>query len=305
MGKPKKEFGLGRGLSSLISTKYNISEETEYSLNNSSVLIDNFFQEIEISKIRFNPLQPRKEFDEKQLEELASSIKENGIIQPITVRKTDLGYQIISGERRTRAAIKVGLKTVPAYIIKVEEDFKLLELALIENLQREDLNPIDLANAYKKLIEEFNYTQEELAQKIGKDRSTVTNILRLLKLPFNIQDSLKKEEISLGHAKLLLSIENQDLQEKIWKKILTQKLSVRQTENIVNQLKHKNQIASDYKKSVQKDENIEDITKKLVQILGTKVSIVHRNHKGKIIIQFFNDEDFQRIIETILSRSPL
>lgn len=300
MGKSKKEFGLGRGLSSLLPTNFDISGEKQISSEDSSVNLTNFpFEEIEISKISFNPLQPRKEFDANQLEELAHSIKENGVIQPITVRKIDSGYQIISGERRTRAALKAGLTKIPAYIIKVEEDHSLLELSIIENIQREDLNPIDLANAYKKLIEDYHYTQEKLARKVGKERSTLSNILRLLKLPINIQDSIKKEEISLGHAKVLLSIEDYDTLQKVWKKVIKENLSVRQTEHLVNSMKLRK---SPVPHKINKDANLSAIEKELIQILGTNVSIQHKDKKGKIIIEFYNNEDFQRIIEIILSR---
>lgn len=300
MGKSKKEFGLGRGLGSLLPTNFDISGENQILSEDFSVNSTDFpFEEIEISKISFNPLQPRKEFDTNQLEELAQSIKENGVIQPITVRKIDSGYQIISGERRTRAALKAGLTKIPAYVIKIEEDHRLLKLALIENIQREDLNPIDLANAYKKLIEDYNYTQEELAKEVGKERPTLSNTLRLLKLPINIQYSIKKEEISLGHAKVLLSIENYDTLQKVWKKVIKENLSVRQTEHLVNLLKFKKTTITH--KTTKKDENLIAIEKELIQILGTNVSIQHKDKKGKIIIEFYNNEDFQRIIDIILS----
>lgn len=300
MGKSKKEFGLGRGLGSLLPTNFNFPRQNQILSEDYSVNSTSFpFEEIEISKISFNPLQPRKDFDVNQLEELARSIKENGVIQPITVRKIDSGYQIISGERRTRAAIKAGLTKIPAYIIKIEEDHRLLELALIENIQREDLNPIDLANAYKKLIEDYNYTQEELAKKVGKERSTLSNILRLIKLPISIQDSIKREEISLGHAKVLLSIEDYYTLQKVWKKVIKENLSVRQTEHLVNSLKLRKSAVSN--RTTHKDENLLAIEKELVQILGTNVSIQHKDKKGQIIIEFYNNEDFQRIIEIILS----
>lgn len=300
MGKSKKEFGLGRGLSSLIPTNIDENDDGRRTTEKTTLLSKDLpFDEIDISKISFNPLQPRKEFDENQLEELTNSIKENGVIQPITVRKTDFGFQLISGERRTRAALKAGLKTIPAFIINVEGDNRVLELALIENIQREDINPIDLANAFKKLIEEFNYTQEELARKIGKDRSTITNILRLLKLPLQVQDSLKKDEITLGHAKVLLAISSPEELIRIWQKVVKEKLSVRQTESIINSFKNK-KLLNTYKKTT-KDENVLAIEKELVQTLGTNVTIVHKDTKGKIIIEFYNNEDFQRIIELILT----
>ncbi|MFN3307353.1 MAG: ParB/RepB/Spo0J family partition protein, partial [Candidatus Kapaibacteriota bacterium] len=221
MAEKKKQFGLGKGLSSLIPGSILSSEER----TQVSEYLSEIFKEVEISQIRFNPYQPRKDFAEQNIEELAESIKINGVIQPITLRKIDDGYQLISGERRIRAAIKAGLSKIPAFIIKVDEDYKMLEIALIENIQREDLNPIDLANGLKKLSEEFNLTQEEIAKRVGKDRSTITNLIRLLKLPIPVQDSLRKGEISIGHAKVLLSLADDDSIKQVWKKIIKDNLS--------------------------------------------------------------------------------
>ena len=176
--------------------------------------------DIRVASISPNPYQPRLEFDETALNELKQSISEKGIIQPITVRKHGTGYQLISGERRLRAVSALNLETIPAYVIEIENEDELLELALIENIQRENLNAVDIAKGYQQLINRCELTQEQVAQKVGKDRSTVTNFLRLLKLPEQIQESLRSSEIDMGHARALLSIDDSALQLEIWKKIL-------------------------------------------------------------------------------------
>lgn len=296
MSKNRTQFGLGKGLSSLIPSQVNITSEGI----SFKETLSNIFAEIDIEKISFNPFQPRKEWNDASLEELSQSIKENGLIQPITVRATDFGFQLITGERRTRAALKAGLKKIPAYIIRFDDDYKLLELAIIENVQREDLNPIDLANGYKKLVEECNLTQEEISKRVGKDRSTITNLLRLLKLPIAIQDSLKKDEISLGHAKALLSLPDSTAIKQVWEKIKTEKLSVRQTEQIVSNWKLKRTIDSKKKfKTIQNDENLIAIRDELMRLLGTKVIIEQHNNKGRLIIEFYSQQEFERLVETI------
>lgn len=296
MSEKKKQFGLGKGLSSLIPGGILSSDERsqipEY--------LSEIFKEVDISQIRFNPYQPRKEFEEKNIEELAESIKINGVIQPITLRKIDNGYQLISGERRIRAAIKAGLTKIPAFIIKVDEDYKMLEIALIENIQREDLNPIDLANGLKKLSEEFNLTQEEIAKRVGKDRSTITNLIRLLKLPIPVQDSLRKGEISIGHAKVLLSLANDEAIKLMWKKIIKENLSVRETEKIISQLLQKSKTIDRETKIQRQDTHIVYLEKEISKVLGTKVKIQRRNDRGKIIIDYYSIEELDRIIEQLL-----
>lgn len=296
MVEKKKNFGLGKGLGSLIPENV-LSEEERTKLQSH---LNEIFREVEISQIQFNPYQPRQNFEDKNLEELAESIKINGVIQPITLRKVENGYQLISGERRIRAALKAGLTKVPAFIINVDEDYRLLEIALIENIQREDLNPIDLANGLKKLSEEFHLTQEEIAKRVGKDRSTITNLIRLLKLPISVQDSLRKGEISIGHAKVLLSLNDDETIKQVWKKIISEKLSVRETEKIVAKLLEK---ATSKKETLSKNpkqtSNISYFEKEISRILGTKVKIKDNNNKGKIIIEYYNLDDFQRIIESL------
>lgn len=296
MIEKKKNFGLGKGLGSLIPEGV-LSEEEKTKLQTH---LNEIFQEVEISKIQFNPYQPRKSFEDKNLDELAESIKANGVIQPITLRKVGNEYQLISGERRIRAALKAGLTKVPAFIINVDEDFRLLEIAIIENIQREDLNPIELANGLKKLSEEFHLTQEEIAKRVGKDRSTITNLIRLLKLPISVQDSLRKGEITTGHAKVLLSLNDDEIIKQVWKKIIEEKLSVRETEKVVAKILEKlNQKKEPITKSVKQESNISHFEKEISRILGTKVKIKDNNNKGKIIIEYYNLDDFQRIIENL------
>jgi ParB family chromosome partitioning protein len=295
MKEKKQQFGLGKGLSSLIQTNLETLEQTD----EKAKLLAQIFQEVEISKIQFNPYQPRRNFDDKNIEELAESIKINGVIQPITLRKTETGFQLVSGERRIRAALKVGLTKIPAFIISVDEDYKMLEMALIENIQREDLNPIDLANGFKKLAEEFHFTQEEIAHRVGKDRSTITNIIRLLKLPIVVQDSLRKGEISIGHAKVLLSLDNDELIKQAWKKIIENNLSVRQTEKLITSLLS-NKPKETKPKKITVDSNLRYFEQEISKTIGTKVKIEDRNKKGKIIIEYYGREDFERIVNRLL-----
>jgi|YNPBryulayer2012_1023412.scaffolds.fasta_scaffold00029_20 ParB family chromosome partitioning protein len=295
MKEKKQQFGLGKGLSSLIQTNLETLEQTD----EKAKLLAQIFQEVEISKIQFNPYQPRRNFDDKNIEELAESIKINGVIQPITLRKTETGFQLVSGERRIRAALKAGLTKIPAFIISVDEDYKMLEMALIENIQREDLNPIDLANGFKKLAEEFHFTQEEIAHRVGKDRSTITNIIRLLKLPIVVQDSLRKGEISIGHAKVLLSLDNDELIKQAWKKIIENNLSVRQTEKLITSLLT-NKPKETKPKKITVDSNLRYFEQEISKTIGTKVKIEDRNKKGKIIIEYYGKEDFERIVNRLL-----
>jgi len=217
---------LGKGLRALIPDIP--IEETEERRNS--------IHDIAVLKIRPNPFQPRENFDETTLEDLKNSIAEKGIIQPITVRKTDDGYELIAGERRLRAVTALNFDSVPAYVLDIDSDEEMLELSLIENIQREDLNPIDIARAYNKLLVDCNLTQESVARRVGKDRSTVANFLRLLKLPRQIQESLKVAELNMGHARALITVEDEGLQKTLWEKIVKSNLSVRDVERLVKQL---------------------------------------------------------------------
>ena len=283
----KKTKRLGRGLDALIPDK---------SIADNNANTDNSnLSEIEVANIRANPYQPRQEFDPVALDELKSSIEENGIIQPITVRKVDKHYELIAGERRLRAVVELGFKKVPAYIIKVETKEEMLELAIIENVQRERLNPIEQAQAFQRLVDECNLTQDEVAQKIGKDRTTITNFLRLLKLPADIQDSVRKHELTMGHARTLLAIDDIETQRQVWKKVIKNNLSVRRLEKLIKDLaevaKQKNSAKPRRSVFLQKAE--EDLR----ELLGTKVNIRSRKEGGTIEVEFYSPEDLNRLLE--------
>jgi ParB family chromosome partitioning protein len=191
---------------------------------------------IDVKRVRPNPMQPRQDFDREALDDLKKSIKEKGVIQPITVRRTEEGYEIIAGERRVRASSEAGLEMIPAYILDIETDADMLELALIENVQRENLNPIEVALGYKRLMEECRLTQEEVSKKVGKDRTTITNFLRLLRLPDEIQRSLRQKKLSMGHARAILAISDEDKQRAVFNEVRAQEFSVRKTEDIVKKI---------------------------------------------------------------------
>ncbi len=294
---------LGRGLDALIpkvATK-------EISIDSKDLRFDDgqsvgVIAKIEISRIKPNPYQPRESFDRASLEELKQSIIEKGVIQPITVRRLPGGmYELITGERRVRASTEAGLTHIPAYIIEIESEKELLELALIENIQREKLNPIEIAKAYQRLIEELGYTQEEIAKKIGKDRTTVANFIRLLKLPEQIQDSLKRGEITMGHARALINIPSRKLQIEIWNKIVKQGWSVRKVEKVVRDLlKGKEAEERTQKKKSHSSAGVRDIESKLKRIFGTQVKIRQTgNSKGEIVIEFYSNDDFERLLELL------
>lgn len=277
-----KKVTLGRGLDALIPTDKEV---------NGYILAD-------IDQIKPNAYQPRKEFDEDGIDELASSIKEKGIIQPLVGRKIGDSYEIIAGERRWRAAQKAGLKKIPI-ILKDASDSEILELALIENLQREDLNPIDEAIAYEQLIGDFGLTHEEISKRIGKDRSTITNQIRLLKLPERVKQAIKEGEISAGHARAILSIESQSKALEILDLIRRNKLSVRQTEKLVQGLIK--EPGAD-KKQNYIDPFLNNITEELKKVLGTQIRIIDRNGKGKIEIEYYSIDDLERIIEALMTK---
>ncbi|GAB4206772.1 MAG: ParB/RepB/Spo0J family partition protein [Bacteroidia bacterium] len=294
MSNPKKP-ALGRGLSALLENAK--TDITTKSTENAPVL--GSISMIPLSAIETNPFQPRNEFEEIALDELAQSIKENGIIQPITVRKLGYDkYQIISGERRFRAAQLAGLKEIPAYI-RVANDQQMLELALIENIQREDLNPIEIALSYQRLIEECKLTQEELSKKVGKQRSTVTNYLRLLKLPAPIQKGLKEGVISMGHARALINIENEDKQLALFALIVEQDLSVREVEELSKGAK------INYKPKVKRESVPLTIEEKLwlgqLKERFDRYVEFKKNSKGggKIILSFENEDDLNIILKKI------
>ncbi|MBN2523239.1 MAG: ParB/RepB/Spo0J family partition protein [Bacteroidales bacterium] len=284
-----KKNALGRGLGALIDSGDEPSEISSYQRRLSGIA------EISLDTIDSNPYQPRTIFDQESLEELASSIKEIGIIQPITVRKSVNGrYQLITGERRLRATKLAGLSRIPAYM-REAEDKNLLEMALVENIQREDLDAIEIAISYQRLIDECDLTQESLSQRVGKKRATVANYLRLLKLPAEIQLGIKDHTISMGHARSLVNIDDPKIQLKIYKKIINQELSVRKVEELVRKLGQEKETVSGTPKIIPRD--YEKLKDHLQKFFSSKVEF-KRNNKGvgKIVIPFDSDDDLERII---------
>ncbi|MGM0507607.1 MAG: ParB/RepB/Spo0J family partition protein [Fusobacteriota bacterium] len=278
-----KKSRLGKGIGALIQEN---PDETH-------------IKRCEISKIVPNAEQPRKEFDSKKIDELSKSIKENGILQPIIVRKIKDNYEIIAGERRYRAAKKLGLKKIEI-IIKEVENSKSLELALIENIQRENLNSVEEAKAYKDLKEKYNYTQNELAQKVGKSRSSITNAMRILKLPQEVLDMLTANKISSGHARSLLSLENMESQIKLAKEVIKNNLTVRDVEKIVKDQKEPKKNKVKQRGSYKKAKEIIHLEHKMRDYLGTKVKIkAKKKNTGKIEVEYYSPEDLERILETI------
>ncbi len=246
-----------------------------------------------IEEIKPNPFQPRKAFADAQLQELVESIQEKGILQPLIVRRKGNGYELIAGERRWRAAQKAGLREVPIIIKEVSES-ELLEISLIENIQRENLNPVEEGEAYKRLMEQFHLTQEEISKQVGKDRTTITNAVRLLKLPQDIRQSLIEGSISMGHARAFLSLDGPEKQRLALKKVLAGAFSVRQTENLVKRLGRRS--SSSVSK---KNQEWNPLLEELQRALGTKVRIIARGKRGKIEIEFYSREELDRIIDLL------
>jgi len=257
--------------------------------------------DIPVSKVHPNPSQPRRAFDPDALAELVDSVSRNGILQPIIVRADEEGYQLIAGERRWRAAVEAGLATIPA-IQRTASDNESLELALIENIQRQDLNPIDQAKAYKDLIERFALTQDEAAARLGKKRSSVANILRLLDLPQDIQDTVSRGTLSMGHARALLALPDRAEQRRLAARIQREDLSVRQTERIISDRLRRSRERT--AKPAQKAPYLLDLEAKLREALATRVSIHQHRHDegGRVVIDFFSKDDFQRVLEVILAQ---
>lgn len=262
----------------------------------------NIVLHIPVQNIRPNPHQPRKEFRQDSLEELAGSIKKHGLIQPITVRYIgEKRFELISGERRLRATKLAGRDEIPAYIREVDDE-EVISFALIENIQREDLNPIEVAMGYKRLVDELDYTQSEVAEKVGKNRTTVTNMLRLLTLPAFIQAGLRDEKISMGHARALISIEDPEDQERIYKKAVKNDYSVRQIEKAVRSLGEEK---ADSGKTKQDDKSTfyNEISNRLRRKLSTKVNIKSKKNGGEIRIEYYSDEELERLLELFESIS--
>jgi len=256
-----------------------------------------------IEEIIPNRSQPRKHFDESKLQELAESIKEKGILEPLLVRRTDQGYELIVGERRWRAAQKAGLKEVPV-VVKEADRREVLEISLIENLQREDLNPIEAAESFKHLLEEFNISQEDLSQRIGKDRTTITNTLRLLKLPLEVRNQLLQNRITSGHARAILSLESKEKQKELCALIIKKGLSVREAEAIAKRWSEKpKKSITPVKKRGDLESQLSSLQDSLRKYLGTKVHITQKGKRGKIEIEYYSHEDLERIVEAILKNA--
>ncbi len=296
MAKATRKQALGRGLSALLKDPEHDIRSAED--KNAEKLVGHIV-ELELSSIEVNPFQPRTSFNEESLRELASSIKELGVIQPITVRKLDFNkFQLVSGERRYRASKLIGRETIPSYI-RIANDQETLEMALVENIQRQDLDPIEIALSYQRLIDEIKLTQEQLSDRVGKNRSTIANYLRLLKLDPIIQTGMRDGFLSMGHGRALINVEDPQMQLDIYEKILEKNLSVRDTEKLVRDLSGESPgkassksklIPSAFKKGI----------KEFSDYLGTKVDIkVAGKGKGKLIIPFTSEEDYSRIKKLI------
>ncbi|WOD42725.1 ParB/RepB/Spo0J family partition protein [Hwangdonia lutea] len=295
MAKATKKQALGRGLSALLNDPSNDIQSVQD--KNADKVIGNIV-ELDLDFIEVNPFQPRTNFSEESLRELASSVKELGIIQPITVRKLGLNkYQLVSGERRFRASKLLNLETIPAYV-RIANDQESLEMALVENIQRQDLDPIEIALSYQRLIDEINLTQEQMSERVGKKRSTIANYLRLLKLDPIIQTGMRDGFISMGHGRALITIEDQSSQLDIYEKILSDKLSVRETEGLVRNFNTNEDVKTPSKNEA--DEEVPKFIKKGIsafsEYFGHKIDVkVSKNGKGKITIPFHSEEDFNRI----------
>ena len=292
MAKP----GLGRGLGALLSGNPAPGKSTVFSPPASAIDARDHVQRVAIKQVRPCPFQPRKDFSEESLRELADSIKEQGIIQPLIVRKNGIGFELIAGERRWRAAQLAGLLEIPI-IVRDADDRAVLELALIENLQRENLNPIEEALGYSQLIEQFQLKQEEAATKVGKSRAVVTNALRLLKLAPELQTLIRDGRLSVGHAKVILGLATAGEQKLAADCVLKNSLNVRQTEELVAQLQ--NGKARPATPPAVRDAHIGDLENKLRERFGTKVQLRYRQGKGSLDIRFFNDDDLERILKIL------
>ncbi|WP_127024917.1 ParB/RepB/Spo0J family partition protein [Flagellimonas beolgyonensis] len=295
MAKATKKQALGRGLSALLKDPDNDIQSVAD--KNADKVIGNVV-ELDIDSIEVNPFQPRSNFNDEALEELASSIRELGIIQPITVRKLDFNkFQLVSGERRFRASKLVGLETIPAYI-RIANDQESLEMALVENIQRQDLDPIEIALSYQRLIDEIQITQEKLSDRVGKKRSTITNYLRLLKLHPIIQTGMRDGFISMGHGRALINIEKKKDQIAIYEKVVSDGLSVRETERMVKEFKEPTSASgtSSAKSKKEVPSFVSDGITAIKERLAAKVDITaSKNGKGKIVIPFHSEEEFKRI----------
>lgn len=310
---------LGKGLGALIADKAIEIDERQNPTNVDAP--ERRFRNVEtgeigtigllpISQISPNPFQPRMDFEPEALKELKESIMQKGVVQPITVRRKPdgNGFELISGERRLRAATDAGFTEIPAYVLDVKTNRDMIEIALIENIQRKNLNPIEVALGYQRLADECGLTQEEIAQRVNKDRTTVTNFIRLLKLPREIQESIRTEAVSMGHARALLGVEDPDIQLELWRLIIEQQLSVRRVEELANKINRQKRKTSRKKEGKSDSEKLLDIAEVesiLRNKLSTKVKIRHsKKGSGEITIEYYSTDDLERIIEVITNPDP-
>ena len=288
-----KRKALGKGLTALLQdSKTDVTGKNPVPVNSTA--------EIPVNQIEGNPFQPREEFDEVALEELVSSIRIHGVIQPITVRKVGYEkYEIISGERRVRAAIRVGLETIPAFV-RVANDQEMVEMALIENIHRENLNSIEIALSYQRLVEECSLRQDEVADRVGKKRTTVTNYLRLLRLPEAIQIAIRDKVISMGHARAIINVEDPELQKEIFEQIIKKELSVRKTEELVKEKLNSQQEKSKTEKKAPKEPLYEDFQKKMKEFWSSGVKVKARQKgKGEVVMKFKSEKELEKIMELL------
>lgn len=304
-----KKAALGRGLSAILPSQEDDEQRGQALERRQRMHLAGRVAEIDVTAVRPNPYQPRKNFDEDALDELAASMKELGVIQPITVRTTDDGFEIISGERRLRAARRAGLARIPAYVREADTE-EMLEMAIVENIQREELNPVEVALGYQRLIDECDLTQEDVAQKVGKGRATITNFLRLLKLPPRIQASLRDGIVSVGHARALINVVDEEVQHRLIDEIEKEDLSVREVEKRVR--KWRESLEQDGQPAKPKPPpqpaadreslQVREYTSRLRNHLSTQVKIKHKGGSGQIEIEYYSDEDLERLLELILPR---
>jgi len=277
------ESRLGKGLAALLPEGADLGGRTPQ------------FAEIEVESVRPNPQQPRREFDKDTLSDLSASIKSKGVVQPIIVRKMDDGFELIAGERRLRATKMAGLERIPAFIADVQNGSESLELALIENMQREDLNPMEQAEGFQLLAEQYELTQEQISERVGKSRAAVANTLRLMNLPRDVQTSLSSGKITAGHARAILSFQDRERQIALWKKILNEGLSVRKAEQAARKLTSPTAPA---KATPRRPAYLMQVEERLRNVLGTHVRLHHKKGKGgKIEIEYYSDEDLDRLLE--------
>lgn len=276
---------LGRGLDFLLSGGSSTTQDEVVALD--------------IASIRPNPFQPRREFAESELAELAASIKEHGILQPVVVRSQGQGYQLIAGERRLRACQQVGLATVPA-IVRDADDTQMLELALVENIQRSDLNPMDLARAYLSYMQRLDLTQEQVAERLGKSRSAVANMVRLLDLPLDLQELVSRGTLSMGHARALLGLPDAMAQRAMSDRVVAQGLSVRALEAAIQAVQSRGATTESVTTARPRAAHLEDLETQLKVRLGTKVSVEDRSGRGRIVIEYFTPDELNRLLDTLL-----